>query len=143
MPRRLKIVAPEMGGDLELYLIYSYNGVWESEWVDLQADPGVDLPVVSKEVMDHALIGWTRPLVQALGPAPDGKLRLLPVAARRCANEATCSLFDNKRCGLLLSKMPWCYEPDGLKDKRLAADVVKLWREQVYVVVVNEDSEPL
>lgn len=139
MPRRLKILAPEMGGTLELYLIYSYGGVWEEEWRLLQKVVQLDLPAVSKEVMDQALVGWTRPLVNALGPEPKGKLRLLPRVTRECANRDTCPLFDRAQCGSLLKRMPWCFEPDGLEEKALAAEVIKMWRDEVYVVVVQED----
>lgn len=137
MPRRLQIPSREMG-TLQLYLIYSQAGLWEEQWAPLQRV--LDLPAVSKEVMDHALHGWTKPLVDALGPPPKGKLLLLPRSARDCAQRARCPSFDTKRCGLLLKKMPWCFEPDGLEEKNLVSEVISLWREEVYVVVVLEDE---
>jgi len=135
VPRRLQIPSAEMG-TLQLYLIYEYAGCWEDEWAPMQGV--LDLPSVSKEVMDHALHGWTRPLVDALGPPPKGRLLLLPRSARECAQRATCPSYDLKRCGALLKKMPWCFEPDGVEAKLLVTEVISLWREEVYVVVVLE-----
>lgn len=135
MPRRLQIPSLEMG-TLQLYLIYSYGGNWEQEWAPMK--DVLDLPCVSKETMDHALHGWTKPLVDALGPPPKGRLVLLPRSARACAHRATCPSHDPKACGPLLKKMPWCFEPDGLEARLLATEVIKYWREEVYVVVVEE-----
>lgn len=123
-------------GPLELYLIYDEGGIWEAEWRELQGV--MELPAVTKEVMDHALHGWTRPLVDGLGPPPEGMLRLLPKAARHCEHERTCPFFDRRRCGLLLSKMPWCFEPAGFGAPKLVAEVVKFWRSEVYVLLVRE-----
>jgi hypothetical protein len=134
VPRRLQIPSQEMG-ILQLYLIYSYGGVWEQEWLPMQGV--LDLPVVSKETMDHALRGWSRPLVDALGPPPKGKLLLLPRQARVCAVRERCPSHDPKRCGLLLKKMPWCFEPEGLGASSLVTQVISHWREEVYVVVVE------
>lgn len=137
MPRRLTLQTREMG-PVELYLIYNEGGTWESQW---RAFQGVwDLPEVSKEMMDQALCGWTRPLVDALGPPPKGKLLKLPVETRTCASAATCPMHIEKDCGHLLTKMPWCFVPKGTPASELAAEVIKLWREKVYVVVVNEPS---
>lgn len=135
MPRRLQIPSREMG-TLQLYLIYCYDGTWEDEWRPMQGI--LDLPEVDKETMDHALHGWTRPLVDALGPPPKGRLLLLPRSARECSNKKTCPSFDAKQCGPLFKKMPWCYEPAGMEAKLLVAEVVKHWREEVYVVLVKE-----
>lgn len=137
MPRRLQIPSIEMG-TLQLYLIYDYGGKWEGEWDPMRGV--LDLPTVSKEIMDHALHGWTKPLVDALGPPPQGKLRLLPSSARDCAHRTTCPSFDPNRCSPLRKKMPWCFEPDGLEAKRLVTEVITLWRDGVYVVVVVEDT---
>lgn len=138
MPRSLQIPSLEMG-IIHLYLIYSYADVWEEEWRDLQGSaPLLDLPEVDKSVMDDALIGWTKPLVNRLGPPPKGKLLKLPKGSRTCANRSSCPLYDKTTCGVLLKRMPWCFEPDGIKPGPLAAEIVKLWRDEVYVVVVKE-----
>lgn len=121
-------------GRIELYLIYSVGGEWEEEWRGLQGV--LNLPEVSKEDMDHALYGWTRPLVDQLGPPPEGMLRKLP--SQRCANEKTCPFYNRKDCTALSKKMPWCFEPESLEPGNLSGEVVKLWRQQVYVLVVKE-----
>jgi hypothetical protein len=137
VPRRLRLPSVEMVS-IDLYLIYEYSGVWEEEWRPIQGV--LDLPSVTKEDMDHALHGWTRPLVGQLGPPPDGRLLLLPRTARQCGNRNTCPMFDRKDCKLQAKKMPWCYEPDGFNPahRALVAEVIKLWREEVYVVVIRE-----
>lgn len=123
-------------GRVELYLIYDEGGTWEAEWRDLQGK--LALPTLSKEDMDHALHGWTRPLVDQIGPPPQGMLLQLPRAARRCAHEKTCPLYDRKHCDIQHKKMPWCFEPAGIEAGRLAAEVIKLWRSEVYVLLVKE-----
>jgi hypothetical protein len=123
-------------GSVELYLINDEGGTWEEQWRDFQ---GIwDLPVISKTDMDHALHGWTKPLVTVLGPPPKGKLIQLPQAAKKCASEKTCPFYDKRTCGASLKKMPWCFVPDDTKAGSLAAEVIKLWREGVYVLVVQE-----
>ena len=137
MPRRLQIPSAEMGV-IQLYLIYQYGGQWEQQWREMQGV--LDLPAVTAETMEHALRGWTRPLVDALGPAPEGRLVLMPRAARACALRNDCPFFNAKRCGALLKKMPWCFQPDGVAAKHLVAEVINLWREEVYVLVVEEEA---
>lgn len=124
-------------GTVELYLIYDEGGTWEAEWREFQ---GVwDLPSISKENMDHALHGWTRPLVDQLGPPPKGKLLLLPLKAKRCAQEEPCPFYSKRSCGVSAPNMPWCFIPADTKAGSLAAEVVKLWRAGVYVLVVLEE----
>ena len=141
MPRRLKIDTLEMGF-LELFLIFNEHGVWEPEWRPLQGDALTALfTVVSKDTMDHALKGWSRPLVSALQLAPDGCLIKLPKDAKRCGARANCPFYDKKTCFPTAKKMPWCFVPDGVEGEervRLAAEVIKFWREGVYVLVVEE-----
>ena len=123
-------------GSIELYLIYDYDGVWEEEWRPLQG--AMDLPLVSKEIMDHALRGWTRPLVDNLGPPPKGKLRKLSAVSQKCAHEKGCPFYEPRRCGVFLSKMPWCFEPAEIFPGNLSAEIIKMWRKEVYVIVVRE-----
>jgi hypothetical protein len=133
VPRRLSIPSVEMGR-IELYLIYNEDGVWEEEWRPLQGV--MDIPEVTKEVMDHALHGWTRLLVDQLGPPPEGMLRKLP--SQRCEHEKSCPFHVKRRCLVLSSKMPWCFEPAGVSPGALAGEVIKLWRSEVYVLAVLE-----
>lgn len=143
MPRRLKLPTVELGV-LELYVIYDYDGVWEDAWKPLQGSDLTSLATtVSKDVFDHALHGWSKPFVTALGLAPTGALRKLPVKATVCALRSNCTFYDKARCVPASAKLPWCFEPDGFDDpeqRRLAAEVVMLWRQGVYVVVVREAS---
>ena len=139
MPRRLKLKTQELG-DLELYLIYQYGKTWEDTWEPAQGLSAMSLlTVVGKDVMDHALAGWTSPLVKALGIPPEGALRKLPVENRVCERKDPCPFYRPKECVPLHPKMPWCFDPGGIEDpnaRRLLAELVKFWKEGVYTVVV-------
>jgi hypothetical protein len=141
MPRRLKLDTAELGR-IELFLIYDVGGTWEATWRPAQDVPALEAATrVSKTMMDHALHGWTKPLVDALGPPPEGCLRKLPVISRDCAIRKDCPSFDKVACKPTAKKMPWCYEPDGLEGeaRRLVSEAIALWREGVYVCLVRED----
>ena len=134
MPRRLSLPSPELIR-MELYFIYSYAGTWEIQWHPLQGS--IELPIISKEVGDHALRGWTKPLVDKLGPPPEGMLRKLP--SQDCAYEKTCTFFDERWCKALSKRTPWCFEPMGFAAVgTLAAEIVRLWKDNVHIVVVEE-----
>lgn len=142
MPRRLKLVTVEVG-KLELFLIYSSNSVWEPEWRPMQGHPIASLfTMTSKEVVDHALRGWTAPLTKALGIPPLGALRKLPVAAKGCMDRQKCPHYDQKDCNPAAKDMPWCFVPGGITDevRQLASDVIQMWREGVYILLVEEPN---
>jgi hypothetical protein len=127
-------------GDLELYAIYAQGGAWEASWSPLQGTPLGDLlPVVSKAVYDHALAGWTLPFVRALGLPPEGALRKLLPADKVCAERAGCTL-KTISCQPLHKRMPWCFVPSGLDvpARPLGAEAIRLWREGVRLLVVDE-----
>jgi hypothetical protein len=140
MPRRLKLDTREMGF-LDLYLIYDEDGVWEEEWRELQGEWYAPLlTTTSSEVLDQALKGYTQPLVKALGLSPQNCLIKIPEPARKCGARENCLFFDRGRCFPTAKKMPWCFVPDGIEGaerNRLAAEVIRLWREGVYVVLVT------
>lgn len=142
MPRRLKVKTQEMG-DLELYLIYQYGDAWEKEWVPLQGHPLTDLlSSASKEDLDAALIGLSWPLTSKLGIPPAGALIKMP--SKQCYRRKLCPFFDKKACQPTSKNLPTCFEIEGTEDvevRRLGAEIVKLWRESVYVVVVQERSQ--
>ncbi len=142
MPRRLKLCPVELG-DIELQLVYSYGGEWEPEWRALQGSLIAGLFThVSKAVMDHALQGWTSPLVKALGLSPEGALHKLPKVMRQCWSRPNCP-HSGTYCTPLDKKMPWCFTPDGIEDeemRQLAHEAIRLWREKVYIIVVTEDE---
>lgn len=144
MPRRLKIKTSELG-DLELYLIYQYGERWEDTWAPAQEVPAMSLLTkVQKAVMDHALLGWSSPLVKALGIPPDGALRKLPVDNRVCERRDPCPFYRPKECVPTATKMPWCFEPSGIEDpnaRRLVAELVQFWRQGVYTVVVIDAEQ--
>jgi hypothetical protein len=131
-------------GVLPLYLIYNVQGVWESRWRPLQGHPVTEpFTVVQKELIEHALLGLTSPLVKALGLFPAGCLRKLPLEARECAVRRRCPFFNKAACTPLTSKiMPWCYEPEGIEAdlKPLVSEVIGLWRSGVYVTLVCEEA---
>lgn len=139
MPRRLKLKTSELG-DLELYLVYQYGEKYETYWAPAQGLPFTSLlTVVPVEVMNHALRGWTSPLVKALGIPPDGALRKLSVENRVCERRDPCPFYHPKECVPLFPKMPWCFEPSGIEDSNarfLAAEAIKFWKQGVYIVVV-------
>jgi len=145
MSRRLKVSTREMG-DLELFLIYEVDGVWEEEWRPLQGLTSVvDLmTAVPQETMDHCLKGLSKPLVKALGLPPWGVLKKLPSEAKVCHLRDTCVFYDQKTCFPESKNLPWCYEPDISADadvRRLLNDLVQLWRDEVYVILVRETTE--
>lgn len=141
MPRRLRVQTSELG-PLELFVIYADKESWEGYWQALQGTEIASLfTEVSKETYDHALVGWTRPLITQLGLDPKGALRKLPVTARQCAVREGCPFYDKKHCTPSSAKMPWCFQPNVGEDSQkrsLSAEVIGLWREGVYVVVVQE-----
>jgi hypothetical protein len=128
-------------GKLDLYLIYDYAGTWESDWKPLQGHPvGSLLAKAHHDIIEHAILGFSRPLVKGLGLFPKGLLHKLPSQA--CEHAKTCTLFIAKNCLSTVKAMPWCFEPDGFDSsvRPLVAELVRLWREQVYVVVVEEPA---
>ena len=140
MPRRLRLQTNEMAM-VEMYLIYNEGGVWEEEWRPLQDLGFLDLAEVPREMMEQALVGYTKPLVEALGPTPKGRLLGLPKESRLCGARNKCAMHEPKRCSHLLKKMPWCFEPDGDVEGtalRLLTILISLWREGVYVILIRE-----
>ena len=142
MSRRLKLATLEMEF-LELYLIYQYGAEYEADWLPLQSSPLASLfTVVSKETMDQALQGWTRPFIQQLGLPPLGCLHKIPPAYRTCAHRTDCPFYDKAACFPTAKRLPNCFQP-GVEEgvpRQLGYDVVALWREGVFVVVVLENQ---
>jgi hypothetical protein len=88
------------------------------------------------------LNGYSSPFVAALGISTEGALQKLP--SEKCDKQRICPLYQPRVCRVGSLKLPWCYEPagfDGLTAaaKRLAGDLVFLWKEQVYVIAVFDD----
>ena len=143
MPRRLKIVTLEMGR-VELQLIYQTGEVWESEWRALQGtDIGNLFPVVSDEVANHAIRGWSKPLIESLGLPPQGALRKIPHTQQVCTYRDRCPYYDSHKCVPTSKKMPDCFQPGSVDEsaRSIAYEAIRLWREGVYIVVVQESID--
>lgn len=141
MPRRLKVQTAEMG-PLELFLVYQYGADYEPTWKSLQGNPLAALfTVVPQSTMDHALKGFSRPLVQSLGLPPAGCLRKIPNTCRECAHRGDCQFYDVTACLPTAKKLPNCYQPSGVEAEsaQLGHEVVFYWREGVYIVVVTHE----
>lgn len=144
MPRRVQIPTIELGS-FDLFLIYQYGDTWEKNWAPAQHLPWAQLlTVVSEETMVHAFNRWTNPLVKALGIAPVGAIKKLPILNQKCYRRVICPLCRPKDCLPHVPQMPWCYEPDGVDDpeaRRLITEAIQLWRQGVYIVVVVHAEE--
>lgn len=136
MSRRMTVHTDEKG-KIEVFEVRAKGGVWETEWEPIRGTQLASLfTEVSRETMQHALKGWTKPLAQALGLPPNGALLKLPMAARECGLRHGCAIHSPTDCHPTAKKMPWCFEPDGYSS--VAGKAVQLWREGVYLVIVNE-----
>lgn len=126
-------------GPLDLFLIYDYAGTWEPEWRPLQGHEVAALFTrVKHDTIEHAILGFSRPLVKALGLFPEGCLHKMP--SRECVHARSCSMHIARDCTLLAKKMPVCFEPARIEEslRALASEVVRMWRAKVYVAVVEE-----
>ena len=143
MPRRLKVATRELGF-VELFVVYSKDGAWEPDWRPLQGTHIADLfTVLSKAAYDHVLRGYSRPFVDALGLEPKGVLHKL-TPSHRCHNQVGCTFYEKKDCYPLGRNLPHCYQPSGLSSdeaRSLGYEAVRLWREGVYMVVVQEGTD--
>lgn len=143
MPRRLRVKTLEKGL-LEVYVVTeSPEGRWELGWENLRTTFfGKLLPRVPRSAFNHVLNGFSQPFVDALGLPPAGALQKMTNPG--CAKQSGCSLYDKGRCYLRSAKLPWCYEPAGFDDlgaatRRIASELVFLWKEGVHVVAVYDD----
>lgn len=129
-------------GELRLLLIEEHAGVWEEEWEPLRGTVfGNQFTQVTKEVLDHAMHRYSRPLVNSLGPIPEGALRKIPPVSRECYQRKKCPLYSASTCFPEAEKMPWCFEPAGVEAERVrsaASRAIEQWRERVYLVIVKE-----
>jgi hypothetical protein len=122
-------------GDLHLMLVYSTDGVWEPTWEPLKGTRYEEFfTVISVETVNHALRGWTSPLVKALGPSPAMVLHRLFPDAKQCAIWNKCIFYIPKDCRPDAKKMPNCFQPVGVPSE-LGFEVVSLWRESVYILI--------
>jgi len=97
------------------------------------------IPVLSGELLAHALHGQVLPLLNLIGVAPEVRLRRLKQHTCKLAKE--CATHD-KTCVPCL-KVPMCYvAPIEGTEKSEAASVVTLaWRQGFYVAVFTLEGE--
>ena len=134
MPRRLKLASKELGNQ-ELFLVYRHGEVYETGYEALSGLQGL-LVEVPRDLVEHALRGWTQPLTKALGLNPEGLLRKWPEAHRECHARKGCPFFVPQDCYPSGKKTPLCFEPTGLGV--VGSELVRLSREGVWVIVVQE-----
>lgn len=138
----MKLVSHEMGGFVEVLTVnQNEDGTWEAPWEPLRGTVFADqFTTTTKEVIDHALHGLSRPLTDALGIPPAGALRKLPKAARECFQRQGCVFYEPKKCLIGAKHRPWCFEPDEIADedvRKAATKAIEAWEQGVYVVVVT------
>jgi hypothetical protein len=101
---------------------------------------GDQFSTTTKEILEHALRRWARPLATSLGIPPAGALKKIPPESRVCFRRKTCQLYDEKQCFPEAKNMPWCFEPDGVAAEPVryaATRAFEYWRDRVYLVVVQ------
>lgn len=143
MPRRLKAKTREKGL-LEIFAITeAADGTWEAGWEDLRRSLlGSLVSRVPRSTYNHLLHGFSAPFIEALGISPGGALQKLP--STQCDKQRVCALYQKRICHVGSRKLPWCYEPAGFDDlvpaaRRIASDLVNLWKQEVYVIAVFGD----
>jgi hypothetical protein len=107
----------------------------EVEWSQIEGTLIADqLSYVSGESLEHALHGWSKPLVTELGPPPQGSLIKLALVASECSLKKGCGSWG-RDCHPTSKKTPWCFEPTD--HPSFAGQIVRWWRDGVYVLVVK------
>lgn len=143
MARLMKLPTLERG-EIIVLAITERDGQWEPEWEPLRETVyGRQFTAVSRETLEHALRGFSRPLSDALGIPPVGALRKIPGPSRACYARRKCPFYEPHACHPQAAKMPWCFEPDDINDKKVrqsAAQAIEQWREGVYLLAVNYDD---
>lgn len=115
------------------------DGTWEKDWEPLRETPMASLMSrMTQRELDHALHGYSRPFVDALGISPEGALRKIP--SQECSKRGNCTFYDPTLCVVSSKELPWCYEPDGIAEQsgQAGAQAVFHWRSKVYLVVVRQ-----
>jgi hypothetical protein len=143
MARLIKLPTVERG-EIVVLAIAERGGTWEPDWEPLRGTVyGKQFTLVDRETLEHALRGFSRPLSNALGIPPVGALRKVPKPSRECYTRRKCPFYAPRHCHPEAAKMPWCFEPDAVKDEKVrkaAAQAIEQWREGVYLVVVHHDD---
>ena len=122
------------------------NIMWVDPWGPLAPlrkypDFATLIPVVSGDVMSHALHGRHQPLADTLRTEPEYMLLSIPSEFRECAMRSECLLYDARICQPH-KDIPECWQCGGVAppDRSAAAVVVHAWAEDRYVVIVEGDE---
>ena len=138
MSRRVNIPS---NPPITLLAISERGGVWEERYRPLEGSFIGDLfSHTDRRAIDDAIRGHEAPLRKSLGISPQGALRKLP--SRECAKRLSCTFYDQRKCKILSSKMPWCFMPEGLGVTGiddLVTEVIAEWKKGTFVVIVREN----
>lgn len=101
---------------------------------------GAQIPVVSGEVLSHALHGRPKPLRKMLGPPPARRVLRIALTERVCLErqQGVCAMAG-PHCVPGSTEMPECYVPPT-EDRALravATAVAQAWDEGRYVFLVD------
>jgi len=137
------ILSTREWGDIKIGRILPKNG---SSWGVLQflEDTvwGNQIPTIDGYTISDALHGRTRPLLEVLGSPPIQRMKKISEEDGWCMHKLS------KECAMATEnckpnkKVPDCYEPTGysLSETNMIANLVLLWKENVYVIrVVGEE----
>jgi hypothetical protein len=86
---------------------------------------------IEKEILDHALAGYNKPLMKNLGPSPEQCLSRLSDLS--CKEKKHCIMHDPKLCKPKLG-MKFCF---NLDDDALINDILQGWSDNIYWVVIK------
>jgi len=130
--------------EVNLYVIFSKQGIWQGKWGKLQdheeTKPVVDLfSYTGIEEYHHAVYGYPVPMMQSLGVPPLFCLEKLQHYWDGCNEKNYCLMYSDM-CYLRLG-MPRCFEP-GIQDLEVIGLVRRIllgWADNYYWTVVKED----
>ena len=96
------------------------------------------IPIVTGDVLSHALQGHITPLMRQIGPEPKYLMRQIPAGQRLCANIKTCITADKTNC-YPCKEMPDCFQMFGVSPEAdpWITQVLLAWREGYYVIVAE------
>jgi hypothetical protein len=141
VPRRVKLSTREMGEVTLLLIDRAADGTWEAEWESLRNTVfGAQFSVISRDVLNHALNGWSKPLSEALGISPEGAILKIPLISRECFLRRNCPMYEPRDCSPRALNMPRCFEPGGVTAeiaRATASQAIDEWRNHVHLVVIQ------
>lgn len=149
MSREMTIEQKKWGIYYLFVLHESTDGTWDDqEWEAVrqhdETDELVDLfSRVTWESYDDALHGYTMPLIEELELDPESCLIKGQLALSQCLHHEVCPSYDEDAC-YGHKEPPPCYEPTieeaDYNLRSTVARIYELWRNDVWIVVVEEDT---